>query len=154
VHRPTSCTVGSGIPSHIPVRSPGHVIKRRGDGQMFKKGHKHATTEFSEANGGVPPKIHLPKPEFASESVDVPSVRGLLFPRFLSRSHASSFQGAMTIYRTLGMHTVTVPDGPDGSVLRQPFPSLFPRHCIPLDGRRTGRSWPVPSRVCAPVNGR
>jgi hypothetical protein len=100
VHRPTSCTVGSGIPSHIPVRSPGHVIKRRGDGQMFKKGHKHATTEFSEANGGVPPKIHLPKPEFASESVDVPSVRGLLFPRFLSRSHASSFQGAMTIYRT------------------------------------------------------
>ena len=55
VHRPTSRTVVSGIPSRIPVRSPGQVpkvvIKRSGDGQTFTKGHKHATTEFSEANG-------------------------------------------------------------------------------------------------------
>ena len=97
VHRPTSRVVGSGIPSHIPVRSPGQVpkvaIKRSGDGQIFTKGHKRATTEFSEANGAVPPKIHLPEPEFASESesVDVPSLRGLLPPRFLSRKSFSCF---------------------------------------------------------------
>ena len=83
VHRPTSRIVGPGIPSHIPVRSPGQVpkvaIKRIGDGQTFTKGHKRATTEFSEANGAVPPKIRLPEPEFASESesTNAPS-RGLL----------------------------------------------------------------------------
>jgi serine/arginine repetitive matrix protein 2 len=97
VHRPTSRIVGSGIPSHIPVRSPGQVpkvvIKRGGDGQTFTKGHKRATTEFSEANGAVPPKIHLPEPEFASESesMGAPSLRGLLPPRFLSRKSFSCF---------------------------------------------------------------
>jgi serine/arginine repetitive matrix protein 2 len=97
VHRPTSRIVGSGIPSHIPVRSPGQVpkvvIKRSGDGQTFTKGHKRATTEFSEANGAVPPKIHLPEREFASESesTDAPSLRGLLPPRFLSRESFSCF---------------------------------------------------------------
>jgi hypothetical protein len=54
------------------LRSPGQVpkvaIKRSGDGQTFTKGYKRATTEFSEANGAVPPKIHLPEPKFASES--------------------------------------------------------------------------------------
>ena len=95
VHRPTSRTVGSRIPNHIPVRSPGQVpkvvIKRRGDSQTFTKGHKRATTEFSEANGAVPPKIHLPEPEFASESesIDTPSLRGLLPPRFLLRKSFS-----------------------------------------------------------------
>ena len=84
VHRPTSRIVGSGIPSHIPVRSPGQVpkavIKRSGDGQTFMKGHKRATTEFLEANGAVPPNIHLPEPEFASESesTNAPSLRGSL----------------------------------------------------------------------------
>ena len=51
VHRPTSRIVGSGVPSHIPVRSPGQVprvaIKRSADGLAFTKGHKRATTEFS-----------------------------------------------------------------------------------------------------------
>src|SRR5258708_21786790 len=51
VHRPTSRIVGSGIPSHIPVRSPGHVpkvvMKRNDDGQTFSKRHKRATTEFT-----------------------------------------------------------------------------------------------------------
>ena len=79
VHRPTSRIVGSGIPSHIPVRSLGQVpkvaIKRSGNGQIFTKGHKRATTEFSEANGAVP-RIHLPEPEFASEpeSMGAPSL--------------------------------------------------------------------------------
>ena len=91
VHRPTSRTVGSEIPSYIPVRSPGQVpkvaIKRSANGQTFTKGHRRATTEFSEANGAVPPKIHLPEPEIASESesMDAPSLRGLPTPRFLSR---------------------------------------------------------------------
>ena len=67
------------------------MIKRRGDSQTFTKGHKCATTEFSEANGAVPPKIHLPEPEFASESesIDTPSLRGLLPPRFLLRKSFS-----------------------------------------------------------------
>ena len=97
VHRPTSRIVASGILSHIPVRSPGQVpkvaIKRSGDGQTFTKGHKRATTEFSEANGAVPPKIHLPEPELASESesMDATSLRGLSPPRFLSRKSFSCF---------------------------------------------------------------
>ena len=105
VHRPTSHTVGSGIPSHIPVRSPVQVpkvaIKRSLDGQTFTKGHKRATTEFSEANGAVPPKIHLPEPEFASESesMGAPSLRGLFFcyPFGCCRervSYVSSFPGS------------------------------------------------------------
>jgi hypothetical protein len=108
VHRPTGRIAGSGIPSHIPVRSPGQVpkvaIKRSGDGQTFTKCHKRATTEFSEANGAVPPKIHLPEPEFASESesMGASSLRGLLPLCFHRESvyHFSSFQGAMTVYRT------------------------------------------------------
>jgi len=46
------------------------MIKQDSNGQTFTKGHKHATTKFSEANapGAVPPKIHLPESEFASES--------------------------------------------------------------------------------------
>ncbi|KAI0254145.1 hypothetical protein BJV78DRAFT_1188986 [Lactifluus subvellereus] len=76
VHRSTSHLVGSAKPSYIPVRSPGQVpkvaIKRNGDAKSFAKGHKRATTEFAEANGAVPPKIHFlpepePEPEFTSE---------------------------------------------------------------------------------------
>ena len=86
-HRPTSRVVGSGKPSHIPVRSPGQVpkieIKRNDDVRTFTKGHKRATTEFTEANGAVPPKIHFqPEPELEltsePESTDVKSLRGLL----------------------------------------------------------------------------
>ncbi len=79
VFRSISCIVGSGIPSHIPVRSLGQVskvtIKQSGNGQMFTKGHKRATTKFSEANGAVP-RIHLPEPEFTSEpkSMGAPSL--------------------------------------------------------------------------------
>ncbi|KAI9509431.1 hypothetical protein F5148DRAFT_1187964 [Russula earlei] len=86
VHRPTSHLVGFGKPSHIPVRSPGRVpkveIKWNGDVHAsFKRGHKRATTEFTEANGAVPPKIHFQKsepdlePEFGSGS-DENSPRG------------------------------------------------------------------------------
>ncbi|KAH9961259.1 hypothetical protein BC827DRAFT_1203507 [Russula dissimulans] len=84
VHRPSSHLVGPGKPSHIPVRSPGQVpkveIKRNGAVQAFRKGHKRATTEFTEANGAVPPKVHEPNldPELASGfgSTDTKSPRG------------------------------------------------------------------------------
>jgi hypothetical protein len=88
VHRPTGRIGGSGLPSHIPVRSPGQVpkvaIKRNGDVRAFTKGHKRATTEFTEANGAVPPKIQLePEPESTSEPEIAKSLRGLLsFPTF------------------------------------------------------------------------
>jgi serine/arginine repetitive matrix protein 2 len=94
VHRPTGRNVGSGLPSHIPVRSPGQVpkaaIQRNGDVRTFTKGHKRATTEFMEANGGVPPKIHFQaqpelEPEFTSEpgSTNTNSLRGLFIPKHL-----------------------------------------------------------------------
>ena len=90
VYRPTSRNPGSGAPSHIPVRSPGQVpkvaIQRNGDVRAFAKGHKRATTEFTEANGAVPPKIQVqvqpePEPEFTSEpeSISANSLRGSLF---------------------------------------------------------------------------
>ena len=89
VHRPTGRIIGSGIPSHIPVRSPGQVpkvaINRNGDARAFSKGHKRATTEFTEANGAVPPRINFQtqpelEPEFTSESegTNAKSPRGLL----------------------------------------------------------------------------
>jgi serine/arginine repetitive matrix protein 2 len=88
VQRSTSRAVGPGKPSHIPVRSPDQVpkveIKRNGNVRAFTKGHRRATTEFTEANGAVPPNIHSRpepelEPEFASElgSTDVNSLRGL-----------------------------------------------------------------------------
>ena len=91
VHRPAGRNVRSGLPSHIPVRSPGQVpkaaIQRNGDVRAFTKGHKRATTEFMEANGGVPPNIHLQaqpelEPEFTSEpeSTNTNSLRGLFIP--------------------------------------------------------------------------
>jgi hypothetical protein len=78
------------MPSHIPVRSPGQVpkvaIKRNGDVRAFTKGHKRATTEFTEANGAVPPNIQL-EPELEStsetESINAESLRGLLSPQRL-----------------------------------------------------------------------
>jgi hypothetical protein len=107
VFRLTSRIIGSGIPSHIPVRSLGQVpkvaIKRSDDGQTFTKGHKRATTEFSEANGAVP-RVHLPEPEFVSEpeSMGAPSLRGLLPLRFLSRKSflCFVFPGSDDVYRT------------------------------------------------------
>ncbi|KAI0276340.1 hypothetical protein BGY98DRAFT_1098220 [Russula aff. rugulosa BPL654] len=70
-------TVGSGIPNHIPVRSPGQVpkvvIKRSGDSQTFMKGLKCATTEFSEANGAVPPKSCSIFPGSDDSIQDVPT---------------------------------------------------------------------------------
>jgi hypothetical protein len=79
VHRPIVSIVGSAKPSNIPVRSPGQVpkveIRRNGDARAFTKGHKRTTTEFTEANGAIPPKIHFqpelePEPEFTSEHED------------------------------------------------------------------------------------
>ncbi|KAI0298524.1 hypothetical protein BC826DRAFT_1103024 [Russula brevipes] len=78
---------GPGKPSHIPVHSPDKVpkveIKRNGDVRAFTKGHRRATTEFTEANGAVPPNIYSRpepelEPELASElgSTDVNSLRG------------------------------------------------------------------------------
>ena len=105
-HRSTSRTVVSGIPSHIV---PKVAIKRSGDGQTFTKSHKR---EFSEANGAVPPNIHLPGPEFASEteSMDTPSLRGFLPPRFLSRKSFSCF----------------VFSGSDGNIMDAPTPIARP----------------------------
>ncbi|KAI0067171.1 hypothetical protein BV25DRAFT_1819465 [Artomyces pyxidatus] len=61
-------------PSHIPVRSPGKVPKvessKNGEASRYTKGHKRATTEFTEANGAVPPKIHLEaEPDSESSSI-------------------------------------------------------------------------------------
>jgi len=91
LHRSTSRIVGSGKPSYIPVRSPSQVprveIKRNGRAQPFTKGHKRTTTEFTEANGAIPPRIHFqPDPELEleptseSESTSAKSLQGLLFP--------------------------------------------------------------------------
>ncbi|KAH9039046.1 hypothetical protein EDB84DRAFT_1437098 [Lactarius hengduanensis] len=47
--------------SHIPVRSPGRILKidmkPNGGVKKSTKGHKRATTDFAEANGAIPPKI-------------------------------------------------------------------------------------------------
>ncbi|KAF8492641.1 hypothetical protein F5888DRAFT_1858186 [Russula emetica] len=62
-----------------PERSPSHVHRSTSQAKRrCTKGHKRATTEFSEANGAVPPKIHLHEPEFASESesMDATSLQG------------------------------------------------------------------------------
>ncbi|KAF8486583.1 hypothetical protein F5888DRAFT_1640095 [Russula emetica] len=63
----------------LPERSPSHVHRSTSQAKRrCTKGHKCATTEFSEANGAVPPKIHLHEPEFASESesMDATSLQG------------------------------------------------------------------------------
>lgn len=91
LHRSPSRIVGSGKPSYIPVRSPSQVqkveIKRNGHAQPFAKGHKRTTTEFTEANGAIPPKIHFqPDPELELELTSEPestaakSLQGLLSP--------------------------------------------------------------------------
>ena len=76
VHHSMARNAGSMKLSHIPVRSPGRVpkieVKLNGDAKKFTKGHKRATTEFAEANGAIPPRIHIqpelePKLESASE---------------------------------------------------------------------------------------
>ena len=70
MHQSTARNAGSMKPSHIPVRSPGRVpkieIKLNGDAKKFTKGHKRATTEFAEANGAIPPRVHI-QPELESE---------------------------------------------------------------------------------------
>jgi serine/arginine repetitive matrix protein 2 len=71
--------------SHIPVRSPGRVpkieIKLNGDAKKFTKGHKRATTEFAEANGAIPPRIHFqPESEPDQESASEPEILGAKSP--------------------------------------------------------------------------
>ena len=88
--------------------SPGQVpkvaMKRSGDGQTFTRGHKRATTDFSGTNGAVPPKIHLPEPEFASETEAwTLHLYEVYYPLGFCRervSQVSSFQGTMAVYRT------------------------------------------------------
>jgi hypothetical protein len=106
LHRPTSRIVGSGKPSYIPVRSPSQVqkveIKRNGHAQPFAKGHKRTTTEFTEANGAIPPKIHFqPDPELELELTSEPE-QGCYPPAFTMTafSDGSSFQGVMKVCRT------------------------------------------------------
>ncbi|KZV69383.1 hypothetical protein PENSPDRAFT_485993 [Peniophora sp. CONT] len=63
--------------SHIPVRSPGKIqrAERHVPGtpaedppsSIFRRGHKRASTEFAEANGGVPPKIVVEESDFGEE---------------------------------------------------------------------------------------
>ena len=89
------------------LRSPGQVpkvaIQRNGDVRTFAKGHKRATTEFMDANDGVPLKIHLQaqpelEPEFTSEteSTNTNSLRGLFIPQHLpsKRFTCSVFAGS------------------------------------------------------------
>jgi serine/arginine repetitive matrix protein 2 len=75
VHRPTSRIVDSAKPSHIPVRPPGQVpkveIRWNVDAKTFTRGHKRATTEFTEANGAIPPNVQFqPEPEREPEPQD------------------------------------------------------------------------------------
>ncbi|KAI0266730.1 hypothetical protein BC834DRAFT_1032479 [Gloeopeniophorella convolvens] len=79
VHRPPSHLSGSTSRSHIPVRSPGKVPRvemgKSGEAKPFTRGHKRATTEFAEANGAIPPRIHFePAPEPETESETEPEV--------------------------------------------------------------------------------
>jgi serine/arginine repetitive matrix protein 2 len=104
VHPPTGRT-GSGMPSHIPVRSPNQVpkveIKRNGHVQAFTKGHRRTTTEFTEANGAIPPKIHFqPEPELGPEltseheSTAAKSLQGLSLTFHESVLSCSIFSGS------------------------------------------------------------
>ncbi len=75
VHQSMARNAGSTKPSHIPVRSPDRVpkieMRQNGDAKKFTRGHKRATTEFTEANGAIPPRIHIqtePEPELESAS--------------------------------------------------------------------------------------
>ncbi|KAI0316515.1 hypothetical protein OF83DRAFT_240677 [Amylostereum chailletii] len=85
--RPSS-RPNSTAPSHIPVRSPGKVPRvEKINGhpkppvETFKKGHKRAGTEFSEANGAIPPRIVVDSEqetdtaEFSQDDGHVDSVR-------------------------------------------------------------------------------
>jgi hypothetical protein len=83
-------------------------IKRNGHAQPFTKGHKRTTTEFTEANGAIPPKIHFqpdPEPELEPtsepQSTATKSLQGLLSPTFVAAfSDGPSFQGVMKVCRT------------------------------------------------------
>ena len=88
VHQSMARNAGSMKMSHIPVRSPDRVpkieIKLNGDAKKFTKGHKRATTEFAEANGAIPPRIHLQLEresdlESASENFDAKSPLGMSY---------------------------------------------------------------------------
>lgn len=65
------------------MRSPGRVpkieVKLNGDVKKFAKGHKRATTEFAEANGAIPPRIHF-QPEFEQDSTSEPENLGAKSP--------------------------------------------------------------------------
>ncbi|KAF8265240.1 hypothetical protein EI94DRAFT_1736338 [Lactarius quietus] len=85
VHQSMTRNAGFMKPSHIPVRSPGRVpkieIKPNGDAKKFMKGHKRATTQFAEANGAIPPRIHFqPEPEPEQESASEPENLGAKSP--------------------------------------------------------------------------
>jgi serine/arginine repetitive matrix protein 2 len=96
VHRLLARNAGSTNPSHIPVRSPGRVpkieTKQNGDVKKFTKGHKRATTEFAEANGAIPPRIHIqPELERELESASEHEILGSRSPQGLpSMSSVSS----------------------------------------------------------------
>ncbi|TFY81628.1 hypothetical protein EWM64_g2393 [Hericium alpestre] len=70
----------SSPPSRIPVPSPGKA-KLNGVGATgFRKGHKRTVTEFSEANGAIPPRIKVeaesePETEPETEPVSQAGVR-------------------------------------------------------------------------------
>jgi serine/arginine repetitive matrix protein 2 len=85
VHQSMARNAGSMKQSHIPVRSPGRVpkieIKLNGDAKKFTKGHKRATTEFAEANGAIPPRIHFqPESEPEQDSASEPEILGAKSP--------------------------------------------------------------------------
>ncbi|KAH8994086.1 hypothetical protein EDB92DRAFT_1944349 [Lactarius akahatsu] len=72
MHQSSIRNAGPAQPSHIPVRSPGRVPKiKNGDEKEFTDGHRHATTEFAEASGAIPPTVCIqpsPGPELESTS--------------------------------------------------------------------------------------
>ena len=72
-----------------------------------------------------------------------------------SESSRFGFEPQVLVHASdLGMHAVTVPHGPDGSVLRSPFPSPFPAHTNHwMDGAWDGQgpSMPVVERPSTDV---
>ncbi|KAN0134036.1 hypothetical protein V8E53_008254 [Lactarius tabidus] len=73
-------------PEHSPP--PVHQSMARNAGSMkqshiskFTKGHKRVTTEFAEANGAIPPRIHFqPESEPEQDSASEPEILGAKSP--------------------------------------------------------------------------
>lgn len=93
VHQSMVRNASSITQSHIPVRSPGRVpkidIKPNGDAKKFTKGHKRATTEFAEANGAIPPRIHF-QPESEREQDSASEIENLGAQSPLGKPYISS----------------------------------------------------------------